>query len=359
MPMIMPYDYPANHQADIHFIYGFCNGNAAAAVREYRRRFPGRHVPNLRTFTSIHRRFSETGIRPHRAERVIDLSVAQENNIMNLIIEDPTLSTRRIGIIVGVSHMKVWHLWKRYGLHPYHYRKAQGILAPDHFSRVTFCQRLNDELIRNPMLLQKILWMDEAQFTRAGVFNSKNLVQWLEINPNAHWEASHQTEFSVNMWAGVFNNQLIGPIEIPHRLNADNYLEFLRNIINLDFFEDVDLETLGTMWLQHDGAPAHYGAQVRQYLNSTFPGRWIGRGSTTIAWPARSPDLTPLDFYVWGTLKDKVYSAQIQSREQLLARIDIAAEEMRRTVVNLNGQIRTRLGICIEKGGGHFENYLH
>ncbi|KZC14193.1 hypothetical protein WN55_06624, partial [Dufourea novaeangliae] len=24
-------------------------------------------------------------------------------------------------------------------------------------------------------------------------------------------------------------------------------------------------------------------------------------------WPARSPDLTPLDFFVWGTLKDKVY----------------------------------------------------
>lgn len=355
----MPHEYSAQHQADIHFVYGFCDGNATAAVREYQRRFPGRRVPDIRTFINIHRRFCEIGIRPRRPERAINLSVAQENRIMNLIIHDPTLSTRRVGRIVGVSHKLVWKLWKRYGLHAYHYRKSQGIIPPDHFSRIVFCQRMNQELINNPILLQKILWMDEAQFTRAGVFNSKNQVQWHESNPNLHWQASHQTEFSVNMWAGVFNNQLIGPIEIPHRLNADNYLEFLRNVTSFEFFEQVDLQTLRTMWLQHDGAPAHYGTQVREYLNATFPGRWIGRGSTNIAWPARSPDLTPLDFYVWGTLKEKVYSVQIQNREQLLDRISQAAEQIRQMSVNLNGQIRTRLNICVEKEGGHFENFLH
>ncbi|OXU32204.1 hypothetical protein TSAR_007998 [Trichomalopsis sarcophagae] len=35
--------------------------------------------------------------------------------------------------------------------------------------------------------------------------------------------------------------------------------------------------------------------------------RWIGRGGP-IAWPPRLPDLTPLDFYLWGYLKDTVYS---------------------------------------------------
>ena len=33
---------------------------------------------------------------------------------------------------------------------------------------------------------------------------------------------------------------------------------------------------------------------------------WIGR-SETIAWPPRSPDLTPLDFSVWGYVKDQVF----------------------------------------------------
>ncbi|EZA48644.1 hypothetical protein X777_13198 [Ooceraea biroi] len=31
---------------DIHFVYGFCDGNARAAVREYQRRFPNRRVPD-------------------------------------------------------------------------------------------------------------------------------------------------------------------------------------------------------------------------------------------------------------------------------------------------------------------------
>ncbi|KZC13168.1 hypothetical protein WN55_05871, partial [Dufourea novaeangliae] len=41
-------------------------------------------------------------------------------------------------------------------------------------------------------------------------------------------------------------------------------------------------------------------------LNRMFPTRWIGCGSN-IAWPARSPDLTSLDYFLWGTLKTEVY----------------------------------------------------
>ncbi|EZA51886.1 hypothetical protein X777_09189, partial [Ooceraea biroi] len=35
---------------------------------------------------------------------------------------------------------------------------------------------------------------------------------------------------------------------------------------------------------------------ARNILNESFPDRWIGRGGR-ISWPARSPDLTPLDFF--------------------------------------------------------------
>jgi len=43
-----------------------------------------------------------------------------------------------------------------------------------------------------------------------------------------------------------------------------------------------------------------------QLLNDTFSNRWIGRGST-INWPPRSPDLTLLDFCLWGLMKNEVY----------------------------------------------------
>ncbi|GBN23030.1 hypothetical protein AVEN_62966-1 [Araneus ventricosus] len=57
---------------------------------------------------------------------------------------------------------------------------------------------------------------------------------------------------------------------------------------------------------QQVGAPPHYGNIAREFLYTTFPPRWIGRGAV-IAWPPRSPDVTPLDFYLWGYVKQHVY----------------------------------------------------
>ncbi|GBN30751.1 hypothetical protein AVEN_113322-1 [Araneus ventricosus] len=48
---------------------------------------------------------------------------------------------------------------------------------------------------------------------------------------------------------------------------------------------------------QQQGAPPHYGNIVREFLDTAFPQRWKGRG-TVMAWPPRSPDITPLDFYL-------------------------------------------------------------
>jgi hypothetical protein len=38
---------------------------------------------------------------------------------------------------------------------------------------------------------------------------------------------------------------------------------------------------------------------VRSYLDETLPGQRIGRRGS-VEYPPRSPDLTPLDFYLWG-----------------------------------------------------------
>lgn len=89
-----------------------------------------------------------------------------------------------------------------------------------------------------------------------------------------------------------------------------------------------------TMWFQHDGCPVHFVLVVRNWLNQQYPERWIGRGSEVLAWPARSPDLTPLDFFLWGTLKDKVYSTPVNSREELLLRIRMGSEEIKKTFVH-------------------------
>jgi hypothetical protein len=51
----------------------------------------------------------------------------------------------------------------------------------------------------------------------------------------------------------------------------------------------------------------------------SLPGQWIGRRGS-VAWPARSPYLVPLNFYFWGYVKDKVkpkneYAGLIQNMD--------------------------------------------
>ena len=71
---------------------------------------------------------------------------------------------------------------------------------------------------------------------------------------------------------------------------------------------------------QQDGAPPHWGSHVRRFLDATFPNMWIGRDDPTLL-PPRLPDITPLDFFLWGYVKGKVFSTPVPNITNLKARI--------------------------------------
>ena len=56
-----------------------------------------------------------------------------------------------------------------------------------------------------------------------------------------------------------------------------------------------------------DGALPLRGLIVHGFLDETFPNRWIGRDGST-PWSHLSSEITPLDFFLWGYSKDRVYS---------------------------------------------------
>ncbi|KAA6395042.1 MAG: hypothetical protein EZS28_009435 [Streblomastix strix] len=63
-------------------------------------------------------------------------------------------------------------------------------------------------------------------------------------------------------------------------------------------------------------ASAHYEGGIREFLEEVIPRRWVGRQGP-INWPARSPNLSPLDFWLWGILEDKVYKSDTETLEEL------------------------------------------
>ena len=66
----------------------------------------------------------------------------------------------------------------------------------------------------------------------------------------------------------------------------------------------------------HDGAPPHFNRIARQYLNDHFAGKWIG-GNGPVAWSAYSPDLNPIDFHLWGHVKNEDYTTPVTNVDEL------------------------------------------
>ncbi|KMQ82062.1 transposable element tc3 transposase [Lasius niger] len=87
-----------------------------------------------------------------------------------------------------------------------------------------------------------------------------------------------------------------------------------------EFLEEIPLFERNNIIFQQDGAGPHNARIVTNYLNQQFPGRWMGRYGP-IHWPARSPDLNPLDFFLWGYCKEIVYKKLPETVDDLDAKL--------------------------------------
>lgn len=112
------------------------------------------------------------------------------------------------------------------------------------------------------------------------------------------------------------------------------------------------------MIYQHDGAPAHYFRRVRDILDARFPDRWIGRGGP-INWPARSPDLNVLDYFIWGHVKTLVEHCRDRTEDEVREAIVEAFNSITPDMVHrATQQIVRRAELCLQERGRHFEQLL-
>ncbi|XP_070528284.1 uncharacterized protein [Cardiocondyla obscurior] len=195
-----------------------------------------------------------------------------------------------------------------------------------------------------------ILWSDEAIFTPNGIFNSKNFIMWQHQNPHAVRQCAFQFRWKLNVWAGIIGNRVIGPYFLPPRLDGERYAQFLENHLPI-LLEELPLQMRQTMIFQHDGAPPHYSRRARMVLDRHFPDRWIGRNGP-ISWPARSPNLNVLDYFVWGYIKNRVENVRDRNVEEV-------RDKYRNVAHRATRQIIQRARLCIQQQGNHFEQLMH
>jgi len=290
-----------------------------------------------------------------QSEREVVRTINIRENILQMVQRSPCLSTHRMASRIGVSRMQVWRTLHEEDLYPYHDQRVQHLEPGDHAQRMDFCHWIK----AHPELLSVILFSDEASFTRDGVNNLQNVHMWSHDNPHETSVTNFQRRFSVNVWCGVLGNKIIGPFVFDSNLTGNTYEAFLRNELP-GLLEDIPLMIRSQMYFQHDGASPHYTRHVRDYLNESFPNHWLGRGGP-VAWPPRSPDLTPLDYYLWGHMKMLVYETKVDSRAALRDRIFGAAKHIHNhpgIIASATQSLLMRAENCIAAGGGHLEQFL-
>ncbi|GFY22243.1 uncharacterized protein TNCV_3298861 [Trichonephila clavipes] len=82
---------------------------------------------------------------------------------------------------------------------------------------------------------------------------------------------------------------------------------------------------------------------------------WSGKLAGT------SPDLSCLDFFLWGHMKNLVYASPVDSNEALVVRITVVAGEIREITgvfANVRHSLRQRCEASIFAGGRFFEQFL-
>ena len=107
----------------------------------------------------------------------------------------------------------------------------------------------------------------------------------------------------------------------------------------LDFLlPEIEARDLNHIWFQQDGATAHTSRETMDLLRRQFGEQLISRFGP-VSWPPRSCDITPLDFFLWGYVKSKVYAdkpATIQALEANITRVinAIPVEMLERVIEN-------------------------
>ncbi|CAH0547180.1 unnamed protein product [Brassicogethes aeneus] len=307
----------------VELVYTYFKNNDCA--RQTARLFNVRHQDKNVSHTYIRKlmvKFLETGTVENKKDNPIRVvrNEGMQIVVIGHIAMDNTFSTRQLlSEVSGISRTSVRRILKVHKFYPYKIQLLHELNEDDYDRRLQFVEEMSER------------------------------------------ESYTQNPEKLNVWAGILGNNIIGLFFLQGNFTEAMYLTLLEeNIvprIREVIAEDNNLSQ-NEMFFQQDGAPPHYAAPVQQFLNENFRDHWIGRRGP-IEWPARSPDLSPLDFFLWGHLKSKIYKTQPASLQVLQERITKECQRITTDMLqNVREEVENRFYYCINVNGGHFEQFI-
>jgi hypothetical protein len=114
--------------------------------------------------------------------------------------------------------------------------------------------------------------------------------------------------------------------------------------------ENISTDSSQDFIWQQDGSHLHF----RCWLNDAHPHRWLRRGDHgDCPWRARSPDLTPCDYFLRGYLKDKVFVPPLPA-SRITATVETITLDM---LIKVWQGLDYLLDVCRVTKGAHIEHF--
>jgi signal transduction histidine kinase len=210
-----------------------------------------------------------------------------------------------------------------------------------------------------------MIFSDEAHFHLCGGVNRQDWIMWADENP--HWfdeRRLHPEKLTV--WMGVGVEGVVGPyFWVPRATERGIDSSWMMSLLVDQVIPELQTwPNSEQLIFQQDGARPHSADMVLELLDNTFPNRWMANGTqehpAPIAWPPRSPDLTPCDYFLWGWMKGRIFHRDQPPKtlDELRAAIEEFAEELRQDRAmreRMMANYAHRLRVCLEREGGQVE----
>lgn len=336
--------------------YGTGEASYNFAIQKFQQKFPNVHVC-VNALRNLVQKFERTGSVHDikKRKRIHDEEDAATILALDSAENYPKLSLRKRSIqlrqFISKSHLH--RIFKENKIKPYKPIFVHELRNGDDALRLDFCLWVGENQSENRNFYKNIIFSDESTFTTNGKVATQNCRFWARENPNFKIATRSQYYKKVNVWCGVMYGKIIGPYFFNANVNQHTYLDMLQNFLMPAVTDEPNFQSV---YFQQDGCPAHSTLLVRNYLQEYFGNRWIGRYGP-VNWPARSPDLSPLDFFLWGYVKQRVYNSNLDNNIEILKQkiteaVNSVTEDM---IHNVYKEFVCRTERCVEVGGNHIE----
>lgn len=196
-----------------------------------------------------------------------------------------------------------------------------GLKPVDRSKRLERAQKMLKKIKHKPAGTV-ILFSDETPFSLGEIVASDTGFYLAEVRSGRDDDVIHTSKerhfASLQILAVVASDGGKCPLVFlkdKERLTAATYIKYLREKV----FPWARANYGDRWWWQQDGASCHTAGITQEFLAAETPGFW-GKED----WPPHSPDLSPLDFAVFGRLKGMMSGVQYHNKDQLKAAIQSA-----------------------------------